>query len=561
MNIKIVFSALLCAAAGALASCSTETDTNTQDATNPDVTAKRTLSVDIPSTRSTVSLMDGNKWEDGDKFIAYNLTTPQGYDYITAETKANQQKLEGNVGCKQGDNIAVFYPLRYNYAGRNPETVELSMDYNELSKNGNTVKAHQDGTFTTLSNFDYSWGTIENVKILNSKATGNVQMKKLYAVLHLDFKNGDTPITNIKSLTIDGITRTATFNLKTGSISERDNSGITITPKTARNEFDVAVLADNNFSPIFTIVTTDNNTYTYIVSKPLKIEAAGYYPFTVNVTKPYIEINNVKWGKYNLQYTPGATSAGWKDGYHLAKTPWTYFYMQPSSYPLSEVVLVGEQLPSNTNGVEFDHYRWGDIAHAHDYNSALSSQYWTAMGNQKGKMSADKQFGDLAAYASDGKWAMPSMDDFNKLTTATAQFIAYYIDDSGNVIYGSFFDPTVSADKKGWILDANGAKKRKINQSAAPMNMNGLLRKLTKADFEKGIFFPMAGMCQNAMHLDKPGSWGAYWLSDASTSNQNQAAAFTFQVTTINEVMPGYTKSAINAKRAMYSIRPVYMGN
>lgn len=88
-----------------------------------------------------------------------------------------------------------------------------------------------------------------------------------------------------------------------------------------------------------------------------------------------------------------------------------------------------------------------------------------------------------------------------------------------------------------------------------------MLRKLTKADFEKGIFFPMAGMCLNAMYLDKPGSWGAYWLSDASTSNQNQAAAFTFQVTTINEVMPGYTKSAINAKRTMYSIRPVYVGN
>ena len=93
------------------------------------------------------------------------------------------------------------------------------------------------------------------------------------------------------------------------------------------------------------------------------------------------------------------------------------------------------------------------------------------------------------------------------------------------------------------------------------MNMNGLLRKLTKADFEKGIFFPMAGMCQNAMHLDKPGCWGAYWLSDASTSDPNQAAAFTFQVTTINQVMPGYTKSTQNAKRSMYSIRPVYMGN
>jgi len=93
------------------------------------------------------------------------------------------------------------------------------------------------------------------------------------------------------------------------------------------------------------------------------------------------------------------------------------------------------------------------------------------------------------------------------------------------------------------------------------MNMNGLLRKLTKADFEKGIFFPMAGTCQNVMHLDKPGSWGAYWLSDASTSNQNQAAAFTFQVTTHKEAMPGYTESTINPKLAMYSIRPVYMGN
>ena len=91
--------------------------------------------------------------------------------------------------------------------------------------------------------------------------------------------------------------------------------------------------------------------------------------------------------------------------------------------------------------------------------------------------------------------------------------------------------------------------------------MNGLLRKLTKADFEKGIFFPMAGICQNAMHLDKPGCWGAYWLSDASTSKQDLAAAFTFQVTTINQVMPGYTKSTINAKRTMYSIRPVYVGN
>lgn len=85
---------MLCAVAGAMASCSTETDTNTQDTTNHDVTAKPTLSVDIPSTRSTVSLIDGNKWEDGDKFIAYNITTP----HYNAHILYNWQSVSSHRG-------------------------------------------------------------------------------------------------------------------------------------------------------------------------------------------------------------------------------------------------------------------------------------------------------------------------------------------------------------------------------------------------------------------------------------------------------------------------------
>jgi len=48
----------------------------------------------------------------------------------------------------------------------------------------------------------------------------------------------------------------------------------------------VAVFPDNNFSPKFTVETNDNKTYTVSVSGK-KVEAAAYYPITLQV-KEYI---------------------------------------------------------------------------------------------------------------------------------------------------------------------------------------------------------------------------------------------------------------------------------
>lgn len=47
------------------------------------------------------------------------------------------------------------------------------------------------------------------------------------------------------------------------------------------------------------------------------------FKFTVAVEEfsPYVPINGVKWGKFNLQYTPGAKADGWDGGYHLTKNP------------------------------------------------------------------------------------------------------------------------------------------------------------------------------------------------------------------------------------------------
>ena len=69
---------------------------------------------------------------------------------------------------------------------------------------------------------------------------------------------------------------------------------------------------------------------------------------------PYIEIDGVKWGKYNLQYTPGKKTDGWEDGYHLAANPWDYYY------PDNDIPGLNGGL--NPDAVKFDRFRWGDIS-------------------------------------------------------------------------------------------------------------------------------------------------------------------------------------------------------
>lgn len=295
----------------------------------------------------------------------------------------------------------------------------------------------------------------------------------------------------------------------------------------------------------------------------LEVKGADYLPFTVAVKEfsPYVPINGVKWGKFNLQYTPGAKADGWSGGYHLAKNPWDYFYTARCSYPLRENDLRGPLPSGDPNSVAFDHFRWGDIENAHNFSDGMGDNFWTSTQDLKCKVSPDKKWGDIAYYASNGNWAIPTADDFKKLYSNTAEYIAYYKDDSGNIIYGAYFDSTVPDNLKGWIVDANGGKIRKINQSAAPISKSNLYRELKKSDFDTGVFFPMAGSYEYSGEMEKPGSAGGYWLATANPGNAAQAAAFYIAVHQNGQAFAGYTNSSMIPKRNMYSIRPIYIGN
>ena len=572
MTLKKILSVVLGVTALGLFSCASDQNNEDNTVISPEKSVRRTLTISTNAdeqtsasakSRSIVSLVDGNKWEDGDVFLAYNISEPHSVEQLTAKGSGNETTLKGDIECKDNDKIGVFYPYKLSY-GSVQSKVHVSMLKGVVSENHQVVEKEQDGTLETIKYFDYSYGTA-TVKAAQEgrTASGSVAMKKLYAVLHLDFTTGGAKLNNIKKLMLSNVIEEARFNVLTGQFEDLTMGAITITPTSSRSEFDVAVFPDQNFKPEFTVVTDEGKTYKFEVKTGLKVNGADYLPFTVAVKEfsPYVPINGVKWGKFNLQYTPGAKADGWNGGYHLAKNPWDYFYAARCSYPLTENVL-REPLPSgDRNSVAFDHFRWGDIENAHNFSNEMAGNFWNTTQDLKGKVSADKKWGDIAYYASNGNWAIPTADDFNKLFNKTAEYIAYYKDDSGNIIYGAYFDPTVPDNLKGWIVDANRGKIRKINQSAGPISRANLYRELKKSDFDTGVFFPMAGSFEYSGEMEKPGSAGGYWLATANSGNAAQAAAFFIYVHQEGEVYPGYTKSSMLAKTNMYSIRPIYIGN
>ena len=558
MTLKKILSVVLGVTALGLFSCASDQNNEDNMVISPEKSVRRTLTISTNAdeqtsasakSRSIVSLVDGNKWEDGDVFLAYNISEPHSVEQLTAKSTGNETTLTGDIECKDNDKIGVFYPYKLSY-GSVQSKVHVSMLKGVVSENHQVVEKKQDGTLETIKYFDYSYGTA-TVKAAQGgrTASGSVAMKKLYAVLHLDFTAGGAKLNNIKKLTLSNVIEEARFNVLTGQFEELTMGAIAITPASSRSEFDVAVFPDQNFKPEFTVVTDEGKTYKFEVKTGLKVNGADYLPFTVAVKEftPYIEIDNIRWGKYNLQYTPGSKTEGWIDGYHLAKNPWDYFYMEEDPLNLSP-----QQLPQNKDNVAFDHFRWGDVSQAHNYS------------------------GDLAYYASNHKWKLPTKADYESLMKHTAQYVGYYSDGQHDVFGVLFVPKPTNTSEIGYIVTKQGKINKKSGETGSLGNMFGTgsndyarnnntkMFKFTKEDLDKGIFFPAAGAYpyynDGNPTLANPGRQALYWTADGV--NAEKASVFTFSYITVTNGQLNYAtvgKIPIS-KRAMYSIRPIYVG-
>lgn len=572
MNFKKIYGLILGVIVAGLTSCSSDLNNEEKAPVSPNETAKRALSISTgdAKTRSEVRIDADNKWVTGDKFMAYNRTftgssSESRYGMLTASNGGTRTTLEGVIACKDNDELGIFYPGTF-VAGFDQGKMPVIMTASYI--NGNKG---QDGSVENLKYFDYSYGK-GKVTVNGASASGSVDMKKLYSVLELDFTVGGTKLTNIKKLVLSNVYTEAVYNIPNNQLESLETGKIEVNSPVSLEKIYVAILPQNHFSPTFEVYTTDNKAYRFAVSTPnFNLVAAKVYPFTVQVkeftpepvTPPYIEIGGVKWGKYNLQYSTGTKVNGWVDGYHLAKNPWDYYMYTPSKIeePLAENDLK-MTLPSyNPNDVKFDHFRWGDIEYAYDYTK--TGKFWTENRDIQGVISSDKKHGDLAAYASNNKWKLPSATDFNNLMKATAEYLGYFIDDNGNKVYGVLFDPNVAEGLKGKVLDKNN-KVLGSSNTGSIINAGKNLRQFVKSDFDNALFFPMAGIYSDYTgYISKPGSWGGYWTSTSNPSN-NTAAAFMPQMMSnslgVYQGFSGTTQKALINKNNMHSIRPIYVG-
>lgn len=567
MNFKKIYGLILGVIAIGLTSCSSDLNNEEKAPVGPNETAVRSLSIATgdAKTRSEVNIDAGNKWVAGDRFMAFNRTftgssSESRYGVLTASSTGTRTTLDGVIACKDNDELGIFYPGSY-VTGFDQGKMPVVMTASYINDNKG-----QDGSKENLKYFDYSYGK-GKVTVNGASASGSVDMKKLYSVLELNFTAGGVKLTNIKKLVLSNVYTEAVYNIPNDKLEDYETGAIEVNSPVALEKVYVAILPQNHFSPTFEVYTTDNKSYRFAVSTPnFNLVAAKVYPFTVQVKEftpnpPYIEIGGVKWGKYNLQYSTGTKVNGWVDGYHLAENPWDYYTTETIADPLAKTKMtLGAYDPNN---VKFDHFRWGDIEYAYNYDSSQNRTFWNTRSDIQGVVSSDKKYGDLAAYASNNKWKLPSATDFNNLMKATAEYIGYFVDDNGNKIYGILFDPNVPNTLKGKVVDKNNNPLGSSNSAIPIRPVEDKLRQFTKSDFENALFFPMAGVYGDYNgYLDKVGSQGGYWTS-TSNSNGTQASAFQPQYMTNaahTEVSPGKTSSAMLAKYFMYSIRPIYVG-
>lgn len=559
MKLKTIFGIILGVVAVGLTSCSSDLTNGENTAVNPNETAKRTLSLstDNAKTRSEVNLTTGNKWVTGDQFFSYNrdlsASAPESPNAIlTAKSSGASTLLQGTVACKNGDRLNIFYPGTY-VSGYAQGTFPISM---QKSLIGNKT---QDGTVENLKNFDYSFGT-GSVTVNGNSASGNVDMEKLYAILKVDFTFNGTKLTNIKKLVLSNVITGGDFKVQTGQMDNSKTGSIEVNPANPAELLYVAIFPTNGFKPKFEVYTTDNKSYTYTVTaSDWNTKTAKVYPITVAVKEftpnpPYVEVEGVKWGKYNLQYTPGSNADGWTGGYHLAANPWDYYYSDGSLPVLS----TGSD--AETDAIKSDHFRWGDISKAHNYGSDAKLHYDKTVGDIKRQITTPNEFGDLPYYASQQNWRLPSPEDFENLMRNTTEYVGYY-NDGTKKIYGALFVPDGVAH--GWVVKKNNSKYKQSNQTGSISASE--LREFTKEFINKGVFFPAAGSyvdySNGAPIMYTAGRQGLYWTSKSESATN--AYSFTFYLTSGSFNLPTVGNgNAGNRPRKfeMYSIRPIYIG-
>jgi hypothetical protein len=239
--------------------------------------------------------------------------------------------------------------------------------------------------------------------------------------------------------------------------------------------------------------------------------------------KDYIMLWGVKWAKGNLRYDANVTADGFQTGWSLTADQWDYIGYDVASsvvdgveYKYDDEKAIATRLACTSS--RYEHFNWGGIgkwsfditnylkASPADQEKCISGKIYSDQGGTV-EVSGDARFasegdsapalyGDLAFWASKGKYRVPSYDDMTSIHNKVSKIPGWYVS-NGFKVWGYLLrNPELGYDRN----------------SDAAANGN---REFSAADLETGMFLPCGGRKaeSNADVIINQRTQLAYWSS------------------------------------------------
>lgn len=221
-----------------------------------------------------------------------------------------------------------------------------------------------------------------------------------------------------------------------------------------------------------------------------------------NLRKDYVKVCGIKWAKGNLQCYKDNGDAGFQNGWRIAPAQWHHLRYDLKENTIGDKTYTYDdtkatEMQYEQSSTQFEHFNFGALARNSRFYSSPGTNYMVP-GREldiSGKIYTDSEgnteatgddrfvdcgtftsnnsaiWGDLAFWASKGKFRMPTKDEISVLYSSSKvyrQFGHYKVGDVK--VWGVLF--TSSLGEQG-------------------SNTNDV--ELTDADIESGLFLPKAG--------------------------------------------------------------------
>ena len=569
---KFITSMLI--AAAALTACSKGEDiiiNNSSDKVSFSAT------VEAPQSRS-VLVEDAGKyhaeWVAGDYLELFEIT-------ITGGTKAKANNV--NTTLTEGGKTA---KVSFELSAKTADSFAYILTHNDASINkvatylAFTVPNNQ--APTAMNTYDPTADLIisKGVSLATQPTeTINFEMARMTALAKVSIKNlalaaGDAvkSVNFVCSKNISGkMTNILTDDIIAGNYplaGMKDSSpvynNVTVTlPEAQTGDFSYYMSVwpttiDAGEKVTVTAVTEKGGIFSKEITLPkvMELVSGDILAFTVNmagikdanatpeqpVEQPkYVTVAGIKWATGNLEYEKDTTADGFAAGWSLTETQYSYIYMEQSG-----------DLTNLTNYDKTNYFNWGGIADPFSCakTSAISMATSEPAFDYSGKMYTDQactivttdfaaaQFGDIAYWASNGKYRTPTAAEFQKLYDEACRTKATYTV-GATTINGTYYYNPGEGETAGPISDTTKA--------------------LTADDLAVGVFLPWSGRGYDGTEFNvyKIGAQGVYRTSTVnSTSTTDATNGLIYRVQSLAE--GAYYHKSYGAT-ARYLIRPIYI--